>query len=200
MKESKEVSQKLKKETKTPWGLYAKITALLTVVGIVTMLASTYIPHPTQAHREVSSQLTKLEARGFSEGFDSKVYDSKEYKELFSSPETKYTTAAIMILGLIDLVITVVLVGVTYNYLRKNHISRTRRALGATVMTNLISGMIAWIVTLPAVAAITATPMPDLGMIAITLVLYIFTGLIILYLITRIFEWRYDRKHSFIVE
>lgn len=200
MKESTEVSQKSKKETKSPWGLYAKITALLTVVCIVTTLASTYIPHPTQAHRDTSSQLTKLEVKGFTEGFDSKVYDSKEYKELFNSPETRYTTSAMFAVMFADMIVTIVLIGVTYNYLRKNYVSRTRRALGATVATNLIASLIAWLVTLPAVAAITATPIPDPIMIAGTGVLFVITGFIIFYLITRIFEWRYNRKHSFIVE
>ena len=181
------------------FSLWAKITALLLVVNVLVALIGSYIVYPTQAHRDVSRQLAEMNQRFVTD--DGKpVYETAAYKQLESTPEAKYMTAANIGVGVVDFILTIILVGAVYTYLRKNRLSKNHKEVGVTVVTSTVAVILGWALTLPFVAQISGVGMPSVGMIIFQLVGITLISLLIFFIIARIFEWQYNRRHSLVVE
>lgn len=194
------MSEKLaKKTTERHSGIWLKITGLLLVVNILVIIVGSYIVYPTQAHRDVSRQLTEMSQK-FVTADGTPVYETTAYKNLESTAEAQYSLVANIVVGVADFVLTVVLVGLVYNYLRKNRISKNHKEVGMTVTTNTVAAVLSWGVTLPLILNVFGTNMLSTGMIIFQLVALTIISLVIFFIVARIFEWQYNRKHSLIVE
>ncbi|MGB4768577.1 MAG: hypothetical protein WBP22_04935 [Candidatus Saccharimonas sp.] len=179
--------------------LWTKITAFLLVINVVIALVGSYIVYPTQAHRDVSRQLTDMSQR-FVTDDGQPVYETAAYKQLESTSEASYMAAANVAIGVVDFVITIILTGAVYRYLRKNRLSKNHKEVGVTVLTSTVAVVLGWALTLPLVAQISGAGMPSTGMIVFQLVAITLISMLIFFIIARIFEWQYNRKHSLVVE
>ncbi len=181
------------------FSLWAKITAMLLMANVLVALIGSCIVYPTQAHREISRQLTEMNQQ-FVTDSGKPIYETAAYKQLNATPEAKYMATANIAVGVVDFIISIVLVGAVYNYLRKNRLSKNRKEVGITVLTNTGAVIVGWALTLPLLARISGAGMPSTGMIVFQFVGIALISLLIFFIIARIFEWQYNRKHSLIVE
>ena len=194
-------------------GLYVKIVALLTVIGVVLSMLTTFIMFPTEQHRQVSKELISLNTKAFNqpEGSES-VFDSDEYKALVAKDETKYTDTAGWITLVATTIISISVIGLTYNYLRKNHVTPHNKALGTAVVLLTVSSVLASVLAIYPTSALAGTTVKEtfseglffgLPLSFVLIVGFIFTvifSLLINFVIVYIFERIYNKKHSFVVE
>ena len=204
MKATKELS------TKSRMTIYAKIVVGLTLVFALFGLVTAFLTVPTQEHREVARELGQMSNKAWSSPDPETILNSKQYTTLNKSPEGKYTAAASFIDIAANLVLTITLVGLVYNYLRKNHIARRNKALGATVLlvtfSSLLSLALAWYprtLLFGDEFGLFFSESSGFGSLIPAIVGVISTVLVVLlvhFVIASIFERRYNKKHSFVVE
>ncbi len=193
MKDSKQQASK-------PLSLYLRIASIITMITMAITIAGTAIAYPTEAHRTTSAKLSAFIEQANKNGFNPEVFESQDYRDTISSSEARYSMAAGMIMTVVMITSSILFIGITYNYLRKNFISKTRRALGATVVVNVVASTLSYLITLPVIAKLSSHALPSFGEVVASTLLSIIIGGILTFIVVSIFEKLYDRKHSFIVE
>lgn len=180
-----------------------KTVKLLTIGGIVSLMfltasaISTIVAYPSASHRNTAVQLMQLDAQFWS-GENSQILDSKEYQSLYDSPQANYSRVASSIGAVIEFIISIIATVVLYGYLRRVRINKH-----PTATTTII---ILAAVTLTAIALsylqniYLGWALPPAWQILATIGFSLTFGLLVTYTITRIVEWNYNRRHSFIVE
>jgi|GEM_PF-3335502 len=194
-------------------GLYVKIVALLTVIDVVLAMSMTFIMFPTEQHRQTSNELLSFNQKAFdAEESPEKVFESEEYKTLLDKKENRYTETAAVITLLATFVISIVVIGLTYNYLRKNHVTTHNKALGTAVVLLTISDVVASVLAIYPTAVLSGSTikeslsgglffdLPLSFVLIVGLMFTIFFSAILNFIIVYLFERRYNKKHSFVVE
>lgn len=178
--------------------VYASIIGLVLAANILLSAVTVFINYPTEAHRATARQLDVLSVNMFTGADITKIMDSDEYKKAAESPEANYTNTATGYTLLINAVINVTLIGAVYYYLRKQRLSN--KVVGATVLLVSIGQLLPLVFTQFGSALYIGTLMPGIGSIAFMLFIGIVIAPLVILLFTRIFDWHYNRKHSFVID
>ena len=186
-----------KKETKRTGVVFASIIGLVFALNVVLSAAIIFVNYPTEAHRAVYRQLDTLNSSMWNGSDFTVVMESDEYKRLNGSPEANYTNVATTVTLVINALVSVAIIGGVYYYLRKHRI--TKRPVGSTVLIVTLGGLVPLILAAFAAAAYIGTPMPGAGHVVFMLFIGLVVAPLVILLISRIFEWHYDRKHSFVI-
>lgn len=177
---------------------YATIIGLVLAVNILMSAIIVFVNYPTEAHRAVARQLDVLSVNMLNGDDFTKIMDSKEYKSAAESPEANYSNMATAYTLLFNAVASIALIGAVYHYLRKRRFNT--KFVGATVLLVSIGQLVPLVFTQFGSALYLGTRMPGIGSVAFML----FTGIVIaplvILLVTRIFDWQYNRKHSFVID
>ncbi|HYG83431.1 MAG TPA: hypothetical protein VD907_00960 [Verrucomicrobiae bacterium] len=178
-------------------GVLATITGVIALITIALTAMETFVVYPTEAHRDTSQQMRMLQTEATSSGSPGTVLESATYKELSSSPEAQYSLTAAAITVAVLFIVRIGMIGFVYNYIRSRRLVKHDTWATALVM------MAAWLVSLPVVTFIGAqllgysqSPLELLYSVLLGITL----GTLIDYLFARVFKWRYNRKHSFVVD
>lgn len=170
-------------------------TAFMFTIGIV----GTYISYPTAAHREVSSSMQEsVEKNGGTYNFA--AYDTPEYNELYNSSEAQYTSGSQLFVMIGQMILTVIVIGKVYKYIRRNNISNSKRAVGVTALLAAAGNMLSYVALMYPLAFLTATPVVinvwfPIGLLGIGIL-----TLIVSFIIASLFEIVYNKRNSFVVE
>jgi hypothetical protein len=187
-----------KEEPASKWRIYAAIIAAVFAVNMLLNVVTIALNYPTESHRSVARQLDVFSVNMMSGQDFTTIMDSDEYKKVAQSSEAKYMDAATMYLLALSLIVTVTIIGTVYYYLRKHR--TTAKPVGATVLLVTIGGLLPLILSAYMATMYIGLQMPGIGHV----VFMLFIGLVIAPLvnavITRIFDWHYNRKHSFVIE
>lgn len=162
-------------------------------MSIVTSLAT----YPTQAHRTVAAELWQLGDNPFAEDY-AKVLESKEYKTLEATTEAKYMLVASAIGTITGFLFTVIMTVFLYGYLRKYRV--VKRVIGTIVVITIISSILTFFALTYFETAYVGYALPNLVNSLLVVAFLLTFGVLMQYVITRIVQWNYNRKHSFIVE
>lgn len=180
-----------------------KTAKLLTIGGVVFLISfalsavSMLVAYPTASHRSTANQLTQLESKFWS-GNDGQILESKEYKSLSSSAQARYSSVASTVGAVIEFILSIVLAFMLYRYLRRvrlnKHFTATTTII-LTVATTLTAVVMSYFQNI-----YIGSTLPAAWQILATIGFGLTFGLLVSYTITRIVEWNYNRRHSFIVE
>lgn len=178
--------------------VYASIIGLVLAANILLSAVTVFINYPTEAHRATARQLDVLSVNMFTGGDFSQIMNSDEYKKAAESPEANYTNMATAYTLLFNVVANIVLIGMVYYYLRKHRMSS--KVVGATVLLVSIGQLLPLVFTQFGSAFYIGTLMPGIGSIAFMFFIGIIIAPLVIAIIARIFDWHYNRKHSFVIE
>lgn len=189
----------MKQAQKKRYKVLASIVGIFTAFMITIGVLGTWIVYPTSQHRDVARQTYQVVEKNGG-AFNFQAYDSPEYKKLTENKETKYSTDTQFIVTLAQMAVTIVVVGSIYNYIRKNNISVSKRAVGLTAVLTAIGNMIAYVVIVYPTSFFTGIPVLYdtiflLGLIGIGVATFIVD-----FIIASLYEIVYNKRHSFIVE
>ena len=181
------------------WKKLAAITVLLAVVYVAFSVIMMYISHPTQTHRDITRQNYELQSSMWSSMDSEESFEEYENKldALAEKPEAQYIAKLQVVEIVASLAVSVVIIGLLYNYIRKNRLAGD--ATWATVITDVIATLISVAAIVPIYGLFYNYHQPLLEVVFM-LIGAATLGLVFTYIVARIFQWRYDRKHSFVVE
>lgn len=186
--------------TKSPRKVYAAIVGISVAVVFTVGLLSTWAAYPTSAHRDTAREQQQIINTQGDGAFNIDALGSKEYTTLANSKEATYSSWAYGIASFIQFFVYCSLLGLVYNYLRRKNVSPTRRALGATTFLVVLGSQIASILLLFPTHWFTAQPMSwgiwTIPLYALSFVVSLGLSFIVVWL----FEWGYNKRHSFIVD
>lgn len=186
------------KTTSDTWRSFVNITVAITLMlltlNIVTLIGS----YPTQSHRNVAHSLQTLDEQAFAQQDFTTVTHSKEYTTLTATPEQHYSSIASAIFLVVTIVVNIAIVGGVYRYVRKHRV--TTKPVQTTVILVTIGGLLPLIMTAYIGSMYLNMPLPQLGHVIFMLFIGLVMTPLVVAVMTRIFQWFYDRKHSFIVE
>lgn len=187
-------------QSRKPLGkLYASIIAIVAVVLFTTGAVLTYAAYPTTAHRDISRQQSELlEANGGTFNFE--AYDNPAFIKLTETPEAKHSANINGIQTYLGFAIYVVLVGCIYNYLRRRNVSRSRRTIGLTAVLITIGNTLSMLLLQYPNSYLSGTPLKFDSLYFVGLLGSIILTLVISFVIAAIFEYFYNKKHSFQVK
>lgn len=177
--------------------VYASIIGLVLMANIVLSAAIVGINYPTEAHRATARQLDTLTANMFNGDDFAKIMDSDEYKNAAESPEAKYTNMVTIFTLLVNTIGSIAIIGAVYFYLRKHRLSA--KPVGITVLLVCVGQLLPLVFTQFGSAFYIGTQMPGVGSVAFMLFIGIVIAPLVVLIITRIFDWYYNRKHSFVI-
>ncbi|MET0979763.1 MAG: hypothetical protein ABWX90_00725 [Candidatus Saccharimonadales bacterium] len=178
--------------------VYASIIGLVLAANILLSAVTVLINYPTEAHRATARQLDVLSVNMLNGEDFAKIMNSNEYKKAAESPEANYTNMATAYTLLFNVAASIALIGVVYYYLRNHRLSN--KVVGATVLLVSIGQLLPLVFTQFGSAFYIGTQMPGIGSIAFMLFIGIIIAPLIIAIITRIFDWHYNRKHSFVID
>jgi hypothetical protein len=187
-----------KKEQGRKGRIYAAIIGLVLAANILLSALIIFINYPTEAHRATARQLDVFSTNMLNGGDFTKIMNSDEYKKAAESPEATYTNTATWCTLLFNAVASIALIGAVYYYLRKHRLSN--KAVGATVLLVSVGQLLPLVFTQFGAAYYVGTRMPGVGSIAFMLFIGIVVAPLVVLLFTRIFDWYYSRKHSFVID
>ena len=178
--------------------LYASIIGLVFVANMLLNAVMIFLNYPTESHRTVARHMEAFTTQMMKGEDYSEIMNSQEYIYVSSSPEANYLDiASFALLGLSVLVTTVIL-GTIYYYLRRHR--TTSRPVLATALLASAGGLIPLILAAYGTAWFVGMQLPGIGHIVFMLFIGLVMGPLVNALITRIFEWHYNRKNSFVIE
>lgn len=180
------------------WRVYAAIIGLVMVTTILLDAVSVLTSYPTEAHRANARQLDVVNFDTIGNGDFAKIMESDEYKKVAESPESQYTNTATGSMLAVTAVASIALIGAVYYYLRKRRL--TNKAVGMTVLLVSIGQLIPLVLAHFGTAAYLGTRMPGIESVLFALFIGIIFAPLIVLLFARIFEWQYNRKHSFVID
>jgi len=189
-----------KKEHSRKGLVYASIIGLVLAANILLSATMVFINYPTEAHRANARQLDVVSVNMLdtTDGADiTKIMNSDSYKKAAASPEAHYTNTATIYTLLVDMVVSIALIGAVYYYLRKHRL--TNKVVGVTVLLVCVGQLLPLVFTQFATAYYLGTLMPGIGSIAFMLFIGIVISPLVVAIIARIFDWYYNRKHSFVI-
>ena len=178
--------------------VYASIIGLVLAANILLSAATVFINYPTEAHRATARQLDVFSVNMMNGGDFTQIMDSDEYKKAAESPEANYMNTATGYILAFNAVANIALIGAVYYYLRKHRLSS--KVVGATVLLISIGQLLPLVFTQFGSALYIGTVMPGIGSIAFMLFIGLVIAPLVVLLITRIFDWYYNRKHSFVID
>jgi phage-related minor tail protein len=178
--------------------IYAAIVALTLAATIAVSSIGMFVTYPTDAHRTNAAQLSKLQNSAFSNGSSANVFETSEYKDLAENDLADYSNMATLYSAVGELIASIVIIGLTYTYLRSRRV--TKHAVGMTVLLLSISSLISSIILTAMQTFVIGIEPLSVLVLGLTSIAGILFGALVVYVIARIFDWRYNRKHSFIVE
>lgn len=191
----------MKKATKSyRTKLYLALTGILASIMLLATFLTTWAAYPTEAHRAMGREMTTISAQASTREDGLKIYDSAEFKALTNSKEFQYTSLAEPIGYFLGFILYIVLIGLTYNYLRKRKISPTRRDLGMTTLIVTAASAIELVISYYPKSLISGTYTPFDPWIIPTMVFSIGATAAITFAIAYAFERYYNKHHSFLVE
>lgn len=187
---------------------YLRLTLLVALAGFVFASFTSFLAYPTASHRNVSREQSELtDKRAKIENADSKEakgYD-KKIEGLSKSREAKYTEQVNQYVGFWgSLAFSVAVIGIVYNYIRRQKIAPSGKASIATAVINTLGGFIAVIPWLPVDWALRGSPAVNIDptTMSVIAIIFVFAFPIMLvitvfwtYLIARIFEFVYNKQH-----
>ena len=179
--------------------IWLTVIGILTALFTVVTLINTWISYPTAEHRDVARQTEQvLQKNGGS--FNLSGYDTKEYKDLVSTDEATYSSNAIVYTSIASLIIYVIIIGKTYNYLRRNNVSASKRTVGLTALLALAASAISTLLTIYPFAYFTGVfPTWD-GFYLLGMLLSSAVAFFIYFIIASLFEIVYNKRNSFLVD
>lgn len=177
------------------WKVLIGLAAVLTILYAGFAVLTTLIVYPSEAHRESYRQMQEVPYT-LTEG-KSLQSSMEKLDALSEKPAAKYSERVGWIMNVASLILSIAAIGFVYNYLRKNHISTN-----AALSTSFVEATAATVATLAQIpmSMLYLRHSPSIAMAAVTLIVTFIFSLAFSYLVARIFQWRYDRKHSFVVE
>ncbi len=178
--------------------VYASIIGLVLVANILLSALVVFANYPTEAHRATARKLDVFSASMFNGGDFATIMDSEEYKKAAESPEASYTNTATIYTLIFNMIASVGLIGMVYYYLRKHRI--TPKPVGMTVLLVSIGGLLPLILTQFGSALYLGTHMPGIGSVAFMLFIGMVVAPLVTLLITRIIDWYYTSKYSFVID
>lgn len=178
--------------------IYASIIGLVLAANILLGALIVAINYPTEAHRTTARQLSELSMTMINGTDFTKVMETEEYKKLTTSPETEYTNTASGYTLVFNAIASVAIIGSVYYYLRKRRI--TTKVVGVTVLLVSVGQLLPLVLTQYGTVWFLGMQMPGIGPMAFMLFIGIVIAPLVIAVITRIFDWHYNRKHSFVID
>jgi hypothetical protein len=168
-------------------------TKALVKVGLVVFTAMSAagalmvaVSYPTSKHIEVAKQMNAGP-------------DEKTFQALMSSPEATWSITFGMVSVVLQLILFVLGVYLTYRYIRKNRLSNNPSGVTTGIITvaSVLAGLFSSLVN----GAYGVNPAYiDAGFHIVTTIMNIILSFVFAFIITLLVERSYDRKHSFAVE
>lgn len=177
---------------------YASIIGFVLAANILISALIVVINYPTEAHRTTARQLNELSMTMLNGSDFTQVMETEEYKKLTASPENSYSNTSAGYLLVFNAIASVAIIGGVYYYLRKRRI--TTKIIGATVLLVSLGQLLPLVLTQYGTAWYLGTQMPGIGPIVFMLFIGLVMAPLVIALITRIFDWYYNRKHSFVID
>ena len=177
---------------------HAKIIGLVFIANILLSAIMILLNYPTEAHRSVARQMEAFTNRMMSGEDFSKIMDSQEYMSLASSAEANYMNIASFALLGLNIIVSVAIVGAIYYYLRRNR-TTTKPVLATTLLASA-GGLLPLILAAYATTWFVGVQQPGISHVIFMLFIGVVIGPLVNALIARIFEWYYNRKHSFVID
>lgn len=155
------------------------IVAAYTILSIGMLL----VTYPTQMHRDSARGFSIVEGQS---GNEAKTVDVPEYTKIMHT-----------VSGVVQLTAAVAGVSVVYYYFRTHQIAK--HAHSSTVWVNTIGLTVAAVVSAIVASQYLSYVLTPLAILGAAVGAFIF-NFVICYIIALLFQWYYNRKHSFIVE
>lgn len=178
--------------------VYASIAGLVLAANIVLIAVTLFVNYPTEAHRAVARQLDTFSVNMLNGGDFTEIMDSDQYKKAAESPEAHYTNTATGYTLLLNTVFDVTLIGAVYYYLRKQRLSNN--VVGVTALLVSVGQLLPFVFAPMISALYLGSSMPGIGPFAFMLFIGIVIAPLVILLFARLFDWHYNRKHSFVIE
>lgn len=186
------------KTTSNKWQSLAIITAVISLLLIALSIFSIAAAYPTESHKSVTRELQRLDEKAFGQQDFTTIINSEKYKTLAASPEQQYITKASFAMLIVNVIVNVAIIGIVYRYIRKHRL--TAHPVGATVITVTIGTFMSLIFTTYFNAFYLGVALPQIALILFGIFICLVITPLIVAVIARIFQWSYNRKHSFVVE
>ena len=178
--------------------VYAAIIGLVLVVNILLNAASIFISYPTEAHRATARQLDVISVNMLGGDDIGKIMDSESYKKAAESHEANYSNAANAYTLIVSWIAGIALIGAVYRYVRTRRLSK--KVVRDTVLLVSIGQFLPLLFTHIGMALYLGTQLPGLGTILFMAFIGIVIAPLVVLLFARIFDWYYNRKHSFVID
>jgi hypothetical protein len=178
--------------------IYATIVGLVFVANLLLNALVVFINYPTEAHRSVARHIDAASLQMFNGGDFAKIMESEEYKKVVESSEAQYTNLATFYTLVFSFLVSVAILGAVYYYLRKHRI--TNKPVWVTVLLVSLGGLLPLIITAFGTAMYLGTQMPGIGHIIFMLFIGLVMAPLVNAVITKIFDWHYNRKNSLVIE
>lgn len=188
---------------------YVKLILLVALAGLMFASLTSFLANPTKQHRDISRDQVELSDKRAKldkpDSREAKDYD-KKLEDLSKTPEHKYTESVNSVLGFWgSLAFSVVVIGVVYNYIRRQKIAPTGRAAIATALVNTAGSFAAVLPWLPIDWWLRGSPSFGVDASAVGIIAAI--GLVVLpigflisffwtYVVSLIFEFFYNRQNG----
>ena len=160
----------------------------LIVTAIMSVLAGLMVAlsYPTAKHIDVAKQMNSAP-------------DEKAFQALITSPETTWTMSVGGVWIVLQLILFVVAVILTYRYVRKNRLTPNAAGMTTGIVTaaSVVAGLFTQLVDV--LYGVSADYLGVWFLVTTTL-MNLIISFIFAFIITLLVERRYNRKHSFEVE
>lgn len=177
---------------------YIAIIAVVLGITFSASVVSSIATYPTSEHRQNARELSVMDSKLFNGEISPEILDSEEYKSLSNNTYGQYSAIAGIVVLVLQFGLMVYVVGAIYRYIRTRRL--TNHTAWVTTLLYSVAGIIAMAPTLLFDNWYTGYPLPSAGMLILTVVAAVIFGTLITYLVARIYQWYYNRKHSFIVD
>lgn len=187
-----------KKEGKHKGLVYAGIIGLVLVAHILISSAALFISYPTEAHRSTARELDTLNWTMLDGETFMMVMESDEYKTVSERKEARYSAVAATYMIVFEVVASIAIVGSVYHYLRWRRI--TAHAVRDTTVLVSAGQFLPLVLASFGSALYLGTTMPDFDSIYFMVPTGIIIAPVAVMFVVYLFDKRYNRKHSFVIE
>lgn len=190
------------KQATTPYRtkIYLGLTGFATFILCVASLITGWAAYPTAAHREIGHEMNRLTTEAWKSGQPDGVYSSEAFTALTKTPEFSYISIAEPVGTWLQFLVLAIVVGFTYNYLRRRKLSPTRRDLGITTLIVTAASTLSYLIAFYPRALITGGQSTFDSGLMLGLGISTIVTAIIVFLLGFAFEKYYNKRHSFLFE
>ena len=175
--------------------VYASIIGLVLLANVALSTVGIFANHPTEAHKVVARQLDIFSLDNINGTDFSVAMNTPEYIAAEKSPEAQYTNTVSIVTFIINILGGTAIIGAVYYYLRRHHL--TNKAVGVTVLLVSVGQLIPSIAAPYAATKYLGTEMPGIGTFVFMSAVGVIIMPFIVLVVAKLFEWQYNRKHSF---